>query len=191
MAAHYTAGCSFDQLYLARNGYNPSCCHIVSTMSRCAERQDNSDLTKLPWTITRSLTKYSVLLGLQPSSAESCLLCMPYTGSQLVYTEVCIYHAVYKWSSTLRTKVFLSPIAQFPGLKLAAFNTSYYAYFDVVQNSQLFKYLNKLHDKYGKDSRMVYLVQLFLDLRKVMQTDSLRINKKDTTERHHQVQVMK
>ena len=82
---------------------------------------------------------------------------MPYTGSHLVYTEACIHHAVYKWSLTLRTIVFLSPIAQFLGPKLAAFITGYQAYFDVVQNSQFFKHLNKLHDKYGKDSRMIHL----------------------------------
>lgn len=87
---------------------------------------------------------------------------MPYTGSHLVYTEVCICHAVYKQYLTLRITVFLSPIAQFPGPKLAAFTTGYQAYFDIVQKGQFFKHLNKLHDKYGKDRRMTNLAWLFL-----------------------------
>jgi hypothetical protein len=58
--------------------------------------------------------------------------------------------------------VFLSPIAQFPGPKLAAFTTGYQAYFDIVQNGQFFKHLNRLHDEYGKDSRVINLTWLFL-----------------------------
>ena len=87
---------------------------------------------------------------------------MPYTGSHLVYTEVWIYHAAYQWNVTLRTTVFLSPIAQFPGPKLAAFTTSYQAYFDLVQGGLFFKHLEKLHEKYGKNSRKIDPTSLFL-----------------------------
>ena len=51
--------------------------------------------------------------------------------------------------------MFLSPIAHFPGPKLAAFTTSYQAYFDLVQGGQFFKHLEKLHEKYGKRSSNV------------------------------------
>jgi hypothetical protein len=72
--------------------------------------------------------------------------------------------------------VFLSHIGQLSGPKLAAFTTGYQAYFDVVQNGQFVKHLNKLYDKHSKDSRMIHLAWLYLLTTRSITGPLVRIN---------------
>ncbi len=45
--------------------------------------------------------------------------------------------------------LWLSPLAEFPGPKLAALSTWYQFYYDVIKPGQLAFQISKLHDKYG------------------------------------------
>ena len=64
MAARYTAGCCFDQLRLARNGYDPFCYDILSDMSQREEWKDKDSPNQPPWTNLRSILTYLVLSSL-------------------------------------------------------------------------------------------------------------------------------
>lgn len=46
-------------------------------------------------------------------------------------------------------RLFLSPLARFPGPKLAALSNWYEFYYDVLQQGQLTAHIQKLHDEYG------------------------------------------
>ncbi|KAE8548914.1 hypothetical protein EYB25_009297 [Talaromyces marneffei] len=46
-------------------------------------------------------------------------------------------------------RLLLSPLARFPGPKLAALSNWYEFYFDVLQQGQFTAHIQKLHDKYG------------------------------------------
>ncbi|KAL9122679.1 MAG: hypothetical protein Q9187_000765 [Circinaria calcarea] len=45
--------------------------------------------------------------------------------------------------------VYFSPLARFPGPKLAAFTTLYQAYYDIWLHGQYFKQIDQLHQQYG------------------------------------------
>lgn len=47
-------------------------------------------------------------------------------------------------------RVFLHPLAKFPGPKLAAITRYYEAYYDVVQNGQYEFRIAEMHRRYGK-----------------------------------------
>lgn len=47
-------------------------------------------------------------------------------------------------------RLYLSPIAKFPGPKLAALTLWYEFYHDVVRGGQYCFKINELHDQYGK-----------------------------------------
>lgn len=47
-------------------------------------------------------------------------------------------------------RLYLHPLAKFPGPKLAAITRYYEAYFDVVQNGQYTFKIAELHKRYGK-----------------------------------------
>lgn len=47
-------------------------------------------------------------------------------------------------------RLFLHPLARFPGPKLAAASRWYEAYYDVVQNGQYAFQIKEMHKKYGK-----------------------------------------
>lgn len=47
-------------------------------------------------------------------------------------------------------RLFFSPIARFPGPKLAAVTTWYELYYDVVHKGKYLFEIEKMHNKYGK-----------------------------------------
>lgn len=56
--------------------------------------------------------------------------------------------ALYTLGLTLY-RLFLSPLAKFPGPKLAAATLWYEFYFDVVKKGQYTFEIGRMHDKYG------------------------------------------
>jgi len=46
-------------------------------------------------------------------------------------------------------RLFLSPIAKFPGPKLAAVTSWYELYYDVIKKGKYLYEIEKMHDKYG------------------------------------------
>lgn len=46
-------------------------------------------------------------------------------------------------------RLFVSPLAKFPGPKLAAITSWYELYFDVIKKGQFLWEIERLHDKYG------------------------------------------
>ncbi|KUJ12594.1 cytochrome P450 [Mollisia scopiformis] len=67
------------------------------------------------------------------------LLSWPYiVGSATVYFTTLIFY-----------RLFLHPLAKFPGPKVAAITRYYEAYYDIVQNGQYIFRIQELHKKYG------------------------------------------
>ena len=58
-------------------------------------------------------------------------------------------------------RLYFSPIAHFPGPKLAALTQWYEIYYDVYLNGQFTLHVKELHEKYGKFSIPPYFVSLF------------------------------
>ena len=54
--------------------------------------------------------------------------------------------------SLVTYRLFLSPLAKFPGPKLAAVTTWYELYYDVVYKGKYLFEIEKMHDKYGVSS---------------------------------------
>jgi hypothetical protein len=48
-------------------------------------------------------------------------------------------------------RLYLHPLAKFPGPKLAAITRYYEAYYDIVQNGQYTFRIAEMHKKYGKE----------------------------------------
>jgi len=48
-------------------------------------------------------------------------------------------------------RLWLSPLAKFPGPKLAALTGLYEAYYDVVHVGQYYLKITELHERYGKN----------------------------------------
>lgn len=48
-------------------------------------------------------------------------------------------------------RLYLHPLARFPGPRLAAVTSWYEGYYEIVQNGQYSRQISKLHDKYGKN----------------------------------------
>lgn len=63
-------------------------------------------------------------------------------GGTLAVAAYIVYLAVYR--------LYLSPIAKFPGPKLAALTLWYEFYYDVVKGGQYTWEIGKMHDKYGR-----------------------------------------
>jgi hypothetical protein len=59
--------------------------------------------------------------------------------------------------STAIYRLYLSPIAKFPGPKLAALSFWYEFYFDVVKGGQYTWEIGRMHDKYGSVTSMLYV----------------------------------
>jgi hypothetical protein len=47
-------------------------------------------------------------------------------------------------------RLYLHPLANFPGPRIAAVTTFYEAYFEIVLTGQYSKQISKLHDQYGE-----------------------------------------
>jgi hypothetical protein len=54
-------------------------------------------------------------------------------------------------------RLYFSPLAKFPGPKLAALTEFYEQYYNIWLDGQFTFHINKLHDKYGED------INTFLD----------------------------
>lgn len=63
-------------------------------------------------------------------------------------------------------RLYLHPLAKFPGPKLAAITRYYEAYYDIVQNGQYTFRIAEMHKKYGKDHyRQCLIAPLLLTTR--------------------------
>jgi hypothetical protein len=67
----------------------------------------------------------------------------------LTWWNITITVVVYFGTLTFY-RLFLHPLAKFPGPKLAAITRYYEAYYDVIQNGQYTFKIVELHKKYGK-----------------------------------------
>ncbi|OAG02462.1 cytochrome P450 [Paraphaeosphaeria sporulosa] len=56
--------------------------------------------------------------------------------------------AVY-WAGLVLYRLFLHPLAKFPGPRLAAITPWYEAYYEIIRNGQYSKKISQLHDQYG------------------------------------------
>jgi hypothetical protein len=48
-------------------------------------------------------------------------------------------------------RLYLHPLAKFPGPRLAAVTSWYEGYYEIVKNGQYSRQISKLHDEYGKN----------------------------------------
>jgi hypothetical protein len=46
-------------------------------------------------------------------------------------------------------RLYLHPLAKFPGPKIAAVTSFYEGYYEIVKNGQYSRHISKLHDQYG------------------------------------------
>jgi hypothetical protein len=67
----------------------------------------------------------------------------------MMFLLVLAAFSVYVLSLAVQ-RLFLSPIARFPGPKLAAFTRWYEFYHEVVLRGQFTFHISELHKKYGK-----------------------------------------
>ena len=58
-------------------------------------------------------------------------------------------------------RLFLSPLARFPGPKLAALSNWYEFYYDVIREGEFTFHIQELHKKYGKTRRLPRKEQSF------------------------------
>jgi len=58
--------------------------------------------------------------------------------------------------------VYLSPLAAFPGPKLAALTVAYQAYYDIWLGGQFFKQIDELHKKFGKSGSTNFETRIML-----------------------------
>lgn len=82
-----------------------------------------------------------------PSPATSVAL-----AAGIVVFATVVYTIVYR--------IYLSPLARFPGPKLAAVSKAYQFYFDVVKAGKLPFELVRLHERYGQTRTHTHVYQL-------------------------------
>lgn len=71
----------------------------------------------------------------------------------LILLSICVYYV-----SIGCYRLYLSPLAKFPGPRLAALTYWYEFYYNVVRRGQLTFELAKLHEKYGECRRLPTVV---------------------------------
>lgn len=64
-------------------------------------------------------------------------------------TGVAILAFVAYWLGLVLYRLFLHPLAKFPGPPLAAVTSWYEAYYEIVKNGQYSTKIAQLHDLYG------------------------------------------
>ena len=69
-----------------------------------------------------------------------------------VYLAMCSAAFILYASTTAVYRLFFSPLAAFPGPKMAAATGWYEFYFDVVKRGQYIYEIEKMHHKYGNSS---------------------------------------
>ena len=68
------------------------------------------------------------------------------------YLAMCSAAFIVYVSTTAVYRLFFSPLAAFPGPKMAAASGWYEFYFDVVKRGQYIYEIEKMHHKYGNSS---------------------------------------
>jgi hypothetical protein len=68
------------------------------------------------------------------------------------------FAAVIYFLSMAFYRLFLHPLAGFPGPMIAAITRYYEAYYDVIQNGQYTFQIAKMHEKYGKIPQQILAV---------------------------------
>lgn len=58
---------------------------------------------------------------------------------------------------TILHRVYFSPLAKFPGPKLAALTGLYETYYDVILVGQYFQKISELHDHYGNNNNLALI----------------------------------
>ncbi len=71
-------------------------------------------------------------------------------GLRTIVVVCCI--SVFYVISLVIQRLFFSPIAKFPGPKLAAITSWYELYYDVIHKGKYLFEIEKMHDKYGMRS---------------------------------------
>lgn len=75
------------------------------------------------------------------------------TGLQIISLQSVAVGILLYVTGLVVYRLYLHPLAKFPGPKLAAVTRWYEAYFDVIQNGQYTRKIWELHRQYGKSSR--------------------------------------
>lgn len=73
----------------------------------------------------------------------------------LTWQSIAAVLAVY-FATLVFYHLFLDPLSQFPGPKLAAITRYYEAYYDLVQNGQYTFKIIGMHKKYGKFRKLFH-----------------------------------
>lgn len=73
-------------------------------------------------------------------------------------TVACFVAVLYVFGLTLY-RLYLHPLAKFPGPKLAALTSWYEAYYEIILNGQYSTKISELHDKYGAPNLLFVFVR--------------------------------
>lgn len=88
------------------------------------------------------------LISLLHETSFEVQISMDYQRKLLSWQGITVLVAIYVLS-LIFYRLFLHPLARFPGPKLAAITRYYEAYYDMVQNGQYTFKIAELHNKYG------------------------------------------
>jgi hypothetical protein len=98
-----------------------------------------------------------VLLFHFPKTRKSIMISITYSVTISILSFILWFVYIAIW------RLYFSPIAQFPGPRLAALTQWYEVYYDLFKGGQFIFKLLELHEQYG----IVILISLFLFLRSI------------------------
>ena len=78
-------------------------------------------------------------------------------------------------------RLYVSPLAKFPGPKLAALSKWYEAFFEIVRNGEFSFQIDKLHDQYGKTISPDIDLSLILCLGPIVRITPEELHIRDST----------